>query len=278
MGSDHREARTAEWDAGEYHRLANPHIAWGHRVLASLPLRGDETVLDAGCGSGRLTAELLHHLPDGRVIALDRSANMLQEARSHLLPRFDGRVSFVRADLQDFRLEETVDAIFSTATFHWVLDHPRLFHNLFRVLRPGGWLAAQCGGGPNIAMVRQRADALTATAPYSEYFTGWSGPWEFAGEQETVVRLRSAGFVDVETGLEESPVVLSGAQEYRDYLETVVFGAHLARLPDAHLRDRFLDTLTEQAASDDPPYMLDYWRLNLKGRRPAERQSRPEME
>ena len=268
-----------DWDAATYHRISEPQVTWGRRVLARLPLRGDETVLDAGCGTGRLTAQLLERLPAGRVIAMDQSPAMLDAAREHLAPRFGDRVSFVRADLQELEdrpLAEPVDAIFSTATFHWVLDHPRLFRGLYRALRPGGWLVAQCGGGPNIKLVRDRAAALMAAPEYAPHFAGWPGPWEFADDATTAARLRAAGFVEIETGLEATPIVQPGPEEYRAYLASVVFGAHLARLPDEAARARFVAALTAQAAGDDPPYLLDYWRLNLRARRPGGRGLRTE--
>lgn len=264
-----REARRVEWDASAYHRLANPHVTWGQRVLAALPLRGDETVLDAGCGSGRLTAELLERLPAGRVIAVDISQNMLQEASAHLGPRFGERVNFRQADLQALRLDESVDAIFSTAALHWVLDHRRMFASFCAALKPGGWLVAQCGGGPNIAGVLARFDDIAAEERFAPFFAGWGGPWEFADAETTAERLTDAGFVDIDTGLEESMVKMSDAREYRDYLANVILGSHLARLPDASLRAELLDRLTAQAATDEPPFVYDYWRLNIRARRPG---------
>lgn len=262
-------SRTAEWDAAAYYRLSNPHVAWGTPVLDRLPLRGDEIVLDAGCGAGRVTAQLLERLPEGHVIALDISANMLVEARDQLLPWFGDRITFVQADLQDFELAEPVDAIFSTAAFHWVHDHRRLFSHLYRALKPGGLLVAQCGGGPNIAALIIRAEKLMGSESYNSFFDGWPGPWEFAGAGETAERLKAAGFLGVETSIEPKPTLMPDASEYRDYLETVIFGAHLDRIPDERLREQFVDTLTQQASQDDPPFFLDYWRLNIRGRRPA---------
>ncbi len=258
-----------EWNASEYHRLANPHVVWGRRVLERLPLRGDEIVVDAGCGSGRLTAELLELLPTGRVIAIDQSANMLSEARQHLDQLAPGRVDYLQADLQTLALDTPVDAIFSTAALHWVLDHPRMFDHFFAALKPGGWLFAQCGGGPNIATLVARARRLMRVGELAVYFGDWNGPWEFADAVETAERLVQAGFVDVQTGLEDAPVTLDNAQEYRDYLETVVFGSHLSRIPEQAARAAFLDQLTAQAAEDDEPYLLDYWRLNMQAQRPA---------
>jgi SAM-dependent methyltransferase len=257
-----------EWNASEYHRLANPHVTWGRRVLARLPLRGDETVVDAGCGSGRLTAELLALLPEGRVIAVDQSTNMLAEARRHLDQLAPGRVTYLQADLQTLTLATPVDAIFSTAALHWVRDHPRMFAHFFAALKPTGWLVTQCGGGPNIAGLIERADELMRSERLGPHFDGWDGPWEFASAQVTEERLRQAGFTDVATSLAYAPVTLADADEYRDYLETVVFGTHLARIPQREDRAWFLDELTGYASADAQPFLLDYWRLNMQARRP----------
>jgi trans-aconitate 2-methyltransferase len=260
-----------EWNAAVYHRVSDPHLTWGARALTMLQVRGDEVALDCGCGTGRLTAELLERLPDGRVIAIDRSRNMLEAARKFLAPRFGDRVTFLRADLQELdraALGEEVDLIFSTATFHWVPDHPRLYANLFGMLRPGAWLVAQCGGGPNLARLIQRAHALQAQPEYVPYFAGWPGPWEFSDDRTAAERLRTAGFNAIETNLEYMPAVMQEADAYREFLTNVILGAHLARIPDPALRERYVDHLTELAATDAPPYELDYWRLNLRARRP----------
>lgn len=261
-------AGSAEWDARSYHRVSEPQVAWGERVLDRLQLAGDETVVDAGCGTGRLTRELLMRLPRGRVIAVDRSQNMLDSAREQLLPEFDGRVTFLQADLAELDLNAVADVVFSTATFHWVLDHPRLFQALYRALRSGGRLHAQCGGGPNLAHVLDRAAHIMMAPAFAPYFSGWSGAWEFADSPTTARRLREAGFVDVATGLEAAPVALGSAQEYRVFLATVIFRLHLEFLPDEALQKQFLDRLVEAGESDDPPFSLDYWRLNLSARRP----------
>jgi trans-aconitate 2-methyltransferase len=261
--------RTTEWDAASYHRLSAPQFSWGRQVLERLRLNGDETVMDAGCGTGRLTAMLLERLLRGGVVAVDLSRNMLEEARSHLTPRFGGRVEFVRADLAELPFNERFDGIFSTVAFHWVPDHPRLFRSLYGSLKPGGWLVAQCGGGPNIARLMRRASVLMATEPYAAYFSGWKDSKVFADDVTTADRLRAAGFDGVETSLEQAPTVLSGADEFREFLTTVNMHAHLARLPDGPLRRRFVEELTELAAADEPLYSLDYCRLNIRTRRPV---------
>jgi trans-aconitate methyltransferase len=226
-------------------------------------------VLDAGCGTGRVTAELLDRLPQGRVVALDLSESMVRSARRDLLPRFVGRLSFVCADVQQLPFLARFDGVFSTATFHWAKDHERLFQNIHIALKPGGWLVAQCGGGPNLARLRRRVAGLTATTEYAAYFQNWSEPWEYATPELTAERLRRAGFTAVETWLEPAGFTLPDPETFKQYLATVTFHRHLERLPQPELRDRFLDELVRQASAD-PEFALDYWRLNIHATRPTQ--------
>jgi trans-aconitate methyltransferase len=260
--------RAPDWDGTAYHRLSAPQHAWGQRVLARLPLRGDETVIDAGCGSGRLTAELLERLPDGHVIALDQSPSMLAVAERELRPRFGDRVSFLAVDLLDLDLEQAADAVFSTATFHWVLDHPQLFTCLHRAVRPGGRLVAQCGGGRNIERIHTRALRLLDSPEFAPHVRHWTPPWEYASAEATRERLQAAGFTEVATSLEEALTVLDDPPTYREFLRTVIMRPFLAAIPDAAVQERLLDTMCAEAADDEPPWSLDYWRLNMAARRP----------
>lgn len=258
-----------EWNATSYHRVSNPHVNWGKAVLDRLPLQGNETVIDAGCGTGRLTELVLERLPEGKVIALDQSANMLAQARDHLEPLFGDRVQYVQSDLLAMPFEQEADIIFSTATFHWVKDHPALFARLYRALKPGGWLIAQCGGGPNIAAVANRALGILRREPFAAVVGEWDGPWHFASAPDTVARLGSAGFQHAEAEVIHAPVVMEDEAAYREFLTTVVFGTHLQHVRDEALKTAFIDELVELGRDDDPAWLLDYWRLNLSGQRPA---------
>jgi trans-aconitate 2-methyltransferase len=262
------ERAAPEWDAATYHRVSEPQFEWGLKVLARLPLAGDETVMDAGCGTGRLTSLLLERLPRGRVIAVDQSANMLATAREFLGRRFPGQVEFIETDLTALDLDRACDAVFSTATFHWVLDHERLFARLFRALRPRGRLVAQCGGGENLRRFLDRALALCRAPDLAPYFAGAGDAWNFADPATTTARLRAAGFTAAETSLEPAPTVFPDAAAFRTFVERVVLRPLLARIPEGALRERFLDALVEQARNDRPPFELDYWRLNLSALRP----------
>ena len=261
----------AEWNAEGYHRVSDPHVAWGLRVLARLPLEGDECVLDIGCGTGRLTERLLERLPRGHVVGIDLSPSMLGAAHGYLAPRFSKRVSFARADAAALPIAGRADAVFSTATFHWVLDHGRLFQSIFDALKPGGRLVAQCGGGPNIQRLHDRCARVGEGPEFVPYFHHWQPPWHYAEATTTAERLEEAGFTDIATSLEPSPVVQPDAATYRDFVTNVICRPHLARLPGEGLRARFMDVITEQAANDSPPFEIDYWRLNLDARKPGGR-------
>ncbi len=240
-----------DWDAETYDRVADPQTRWGGAVLDRLPLGGDETVLDAGCGSGRVTELLAERLPRGRVVALDGSPAMVDQARRRL-DRFGDRVDYFVADLaRPFDLPDGVvaDAILSTATLHWILDHDALFDNLAAVIRPGGRLVAQCGGAGNIASIM----AILATTG-----DGWLGDKQFATPQATAGRLATAGFTDIETWLQPEPTRFEPGEPVESFLRTVILGGHLARLP-AEERDAFVHEVARQM----PEPVIDYVRLNI---------------
>ncbi|HEV3318283.1 MAG TPA: methyltransferase domain-containing protein [Solirubrobacteraceae bacterium] len=242
------------WDGKTYDRISGPMQALGQAVLDRLPLQGDETVLDAGCGSGRITEALIARLPDGRVIGVDASASMVAAARERLGPDADIR----RADLLELEreLEEPVDAILSTATFHWIADHAALFRSLHAVLRPGGKLVAQCGGEGNITGLRGRAGIVMERAPYAEHLRDFRPPWNYANPADTQSRLLAAGFASAECWLQPAP---TEPGHPREFLSTIVLGPHVQHLPEP-LREPFMD---EVMAELGEPVVVDYVRLNI---------------
>jgi trans-aconitate 2-methyltransferase len=246
------------WDASTYHTISGPQAAMAQAVLDRLELRGDETVLDAGCGSGRVTAALLERLPRGRVVAVDADAGMLDHARA-ALPA--GRADVLHQDLTDLRLGGQVDAAFSNAVFHWIPDHNALFTALASALRPDGRMSAQCGGHGNVARVQAVADALAAEPALRERFAGWQGPWHFAGPQDTERRLRTVGFTDVACWLEPWPV---RPDDVETYLRTICLGPYLERLPEAE-HERFAAAVAQRVDGE-----LDYVRLNIVARMPSD--------
>jgi trans-aconitate 2-methyltransferase len=241
-----------DWDGATYDRISGTMEKLGLEVLDRLELRGDETVLDAGCGSGRITQTLIERLPRGRVIAIDESASMIDAARERLGVAADLRVG----DLLELELDEPVDAIFSTATFHWIKDHELLFRRLRAALKPEGRLLAQCGGEGNIDVLRGRAREVTAREPYAEHFRDWRPPWNYAGPEITRERLLAAGFASAECWLQPAP---REPEDPRAFLSTIVLGPHVQQLPQ-ELRDPFMDDVLAVLGE---PVIVDYVRLNI---------------
>jgi trans-aconitate 2-methyltransferase len=252
---DDASSTPREWDAGSYHDLSQPHQQWGAVILDRLPLEGDETVLDLGCGTGRVTEQLLERLgSDGHVIGIDGSARMVEEATRRL--GSDPRASFEQQDLLALQVSVPADAAVSSATFHWIKDHDALFARIHGALRDGGRLVAQCGGRGNIATVVRAVEEVMAREPYASAFAGFETPWNYAGPEETTERLERAGFAVERVWLSESP---QHTEHLRDYLRTVSLGSHVAQLP-GELRDRFVDDV---AIAMEPNPVHDYVRLNI---------------
>lgn len=247
-----KSAPTHKWDAETYDRVSDPQARWGKAVLERLELRGAERVLDAGCGTGRVSEQLAERLPRGTLVALDADEAMLAQARERLA-RFEPRVEYVHANLQDPLPVEAVDAIFSTATFHWVRDHDRLFRNLGSVLKSGGQLVAQFGGQGNTRSFLEVLEDLGVRE---------HAPWNFPGPEETRQRLEVAGFEQVQAWLHDEPTPFESLEDMDRFIRTSCLGPWLARLP-AEERGPF----SMAVASRMPKLEVDYVRLNLIARR-----------
>ncbi len=246
--NSHGAAAGTPWDARTYDRSSEPQQAWASEVLARLEgIAQDATVLDVGCGTGRVTEALPAFVPRGHVLAMDASADMVALARR----RLGERAEVWCQDVLELDLVEPVDAIVSTATLHWVTDHDCLWVRLARALRPGGVLEVQCGGEGNIDGVREVIEAVARdTAPE---LVGWS-PWVFAGPQETERRLREAGFTVTRCWLEERP---TNPLDVAAFVRTSILAAHLERLPEDR-RERFAAAVVAGVRLP-----LDYVRLNV---------------
>ena len=244
-----------DWDAATYDAISAPQQSWAREQLERLHLRGDEVVLDAGCGSGRVTAMLADLLPDGRLYAVDVAPSMVEHTRQALGDRV---IAFCQ-DLTELILPEPVDAIFSNATFHWIPDHPKLFARLAAVLKPDGVLVAQCGGFGNIDSLRGIADEVADSGEFAAYFADWEGPWNYARADITAERLQKAGFVAVETWLEPRPTLIDDPERF---LRTICLLRHLDRLP-GELQEPFVRAVLARSGT---PLTLDYVRLNMVAR------------
>ena len=245
-----------DWDAGQYDRVSDMQLRWGLEVLDRVELGGDEIVLDAGCGTGKVTAAIAERVPEGHVIGVDGAPSMIEEARSRLGPD----VELIVSDLLDLELDEPVDVVFSNATFHWIEDHELLFRRLHAVLRPGGRLEAQFGGKGNVGELVQAVRGAARSERFAGHLEEVRTPWRFRSEDETVAALTGAGFTDVGAWTERKT---ERFDEARDLY--AVLGHYLDPLPD-EAREEFVNAVIDRMAD---PTLREYVRLNVSARRPG---------
>jgi trans-aconitate 2-methyltransferase len=256
------------WNAEVYDRIGTPMRRWAQEVIEGLELRGDETVLDAGCGSGSVTFDLLERLPGGKVYAVDSSPDMIAKLQRSLEERGEKRVTAILGSLTDFTLPEQVDAVFSNAVFHWIPDDAALFGCLLRATKPGGRLRAQCGGGHNIARLTEATHAVETRPPYNKHLSGDSEFRKYRTDSEAKEAMERAGWTDVRAALFEAPVVFEDEDDAVLYLRTIIL-QHQANALPAESSDAFLrDVVHETVHRFGEPFIADYVRLDLWARAP----------
>jgi len=254
---------TTHWNAEVYERISRPMRRWAQRVIEDLELRGDEVVLDAGCGSGSVTLDLREKLPQGRIYALDSSAEMIASLSRQLAQRGIANVVPIRASLTDFALPEPVDRVFSNAGFHWIPDDAALFGCLHRATRPGGRLRAQCGGLGNLAEVLSSAGEVRRTARFARHLDGFADAKKYRSETGATSALAAAGWREARAHLWPEPVAFEDPCEAALYLKTIVLRDHVARLP-GDLADDYARAVVEQTLRRRGlPFTADYVRLDL---------------
>jgi trans-aconitate 2-methyltransferase len=201
------------------------------------------------------------------VVAVDASIAMIEQARTALGPASD-RIEYVHADLVTLGRERIADVVFSAAVFHWIPDHAALFRSLFAALVPGGRLHAQCGGEGNLARILDRADAIGTSPPFAARLAGFRRTTTFAGASDSEARLDAAGFADARCWLTPAPTPFVDRATFAEFVEKVVLRDHVAHLGEAPLRREFVECVTDLFAADEPPFCLDYVRLDLRAVRP----------
>ncbi len=257
------DAPRTDWNAAVYNRIGTPMRGWAQQVIDDLGLRGDEIVLDAGCGSGSVTLDLLQKLPGGKVYAVDSSPDMTANLEEELAERAITNVVALCASLTDFTLPEKVDVVFSNAVFHWIPDDDGLFGTLARATKPGGRLRAQCGGAGNIARLREATHAVEKRASYSEYFSGDSDFRKYRTVEGAREAMERNGWRDVRGNLFEAPVTFEDDDAAALYLRTIILQQQINALPE-DLSERFLrDVVAETVERFGAPFCADYVRLNL---------------
>lgn len=261
-----------KWDAKNYHKVSSIQENWAIELLSKRKWKGNEVLVDAGCGSGRVTKIIANILKEGRIYAIDLDKNMIENAKINL--KDQENIIFINSDLSTVELPEPVDIIFSNAVIHWIKDHYKLFCNFWKLLKQSGEILIQCGGKGNLGTIKPILDLTRESSEFTGYFLDWEDPWNFASAEETSSIMERAGFKKIETGLTKKIAEFSSFEEYRLFMKIVVMKPYLSYLPSDNnnrITDAFMDRfLRHQKMSNKGlpevinDYSIDYTRLNIR--------------
>ncbi len=185
--------RGYRWDSEDYARHSTAQAQWALELLGKLKLRGQEQVLDLGSGDGKVTAAIAARLPNGGVLGIDSSPDMVQRASRIYPPDRHPNLRFQLGDALELDFEERFDVAFSNATLHWVRDHQRVLKGVARALKPEGRLLFQMGGRGNAREILRKLEELAQESPWDGWLAKLPVPYGFYGPEEYRLWLEQAG-------------------------------------------------------------------------------------
>jgi len=239
------------WNASDYARNASAQYAWASELIGKLALRGDEQLLDIGCGDGRISAELAKHLSRGGVYGIDASAEMIAEAwRSYTADSFPN-LGFQCMDARAIELPQRFDIAFSNAVLHWVDDHSAVLQGVHNALRPGGRMLFQMGGEGNAEAFFSAVEAVTGAPRWRSYFKGFVAPYFFYGISDYERWLPQCGFDPVRIELIPKAMRHSSRESLKGWFRTTWF-PYTDRLPRTE-RECFIEEIIDTYLTAYPP-------------------------
>jgi trans-aconitate methyltransferase len=254
------------WDAETYDKVSDTHEQGARKIIFSRKWTKKEIVMDAGCGSGRITKILSEIVPFGKVYGIDSDENMIKKAKDNL--KDFKNVKIIKSNLLDINfdiIQSKVNVIFSNAVLHWILDHYKVFNNFYHLLFEEGQILIQCGGYGNLQNSTSIFDAVKDSSEFKQYFPNWKNQWNFAKPLDTEKILKDIGYTDIHVYLEDYPVTFKDQNSYSVYLKTVVLGPYLKYLHSEKLQNSFLQRIIQLKENENEEQMLtlDYKRLNI---------------
>jgi trans-aconitate 2-methyltransferase len=261
------------WDATTYDRISDIQESWGHEVLERRRWKENEIVLDAGCGSGKITKVISTKVPKGKVFAVDSDSSMITIAKENL--EEISNIQYKKADLSEIYLDEKVDVVFSNATLHWILNHRKMFEHFWQILKPNGEILIQCGGYGEFAKTLPIFNKVRKSNQFYNYFCNdkgedtWKQPWYFAKKEDTEKMLKEIGFKNIQVSLENREYEFNNKEEYFLFIKTVILQPYLKYLPNETLKEKFAKSVIQEIEtnSKELQWKLDFVRLNINAKK-----------
>jgi len=231
-----------KWDPADYQKSSSAQYDWAMAIIAGLQLNGEERILDIGCGDGRITARLAGLVPNGAVLGIDLSPEMVRFAAGKYASR--PNLSFQEGDASQLRFAGQFDLVVSFACLHWVEDHLPVLKGVRESLVPGGRFVMQCGGRGNAARILDITGEIAGSPPWREHFSGFSFPYHFYGPEEYLIWLAEAGLLPRRVELMPKDMVHQGQAGLEGIIRNTWL-PYTERLP-AHLRDGFVQQIAKR--------------------------------
>ena len=238
-----------QWDPKDYAQNSGAQRGWAEELMEKLQLRGDERILDIGCGDGKVSAALADRVPDGTVLGIDSSADMIRFANDTYGSRAPHLV-FENCDAAALHFENEFDVVFSNAALHWVQDHAAVVRGIARALRPGGRVLLSMGGKGNVTEVLAAVQSLIEEPAWAPYFKDAFFSYSFRSPEDYEARLCAEGLEPVWLNLAPKDMVHT-REKFAAWIRTTWI-RHAQRVPE-DLRERFVSEFVDRYLERCPP-------------------------
>ena len=240
-----------EWDAQAYERHSEGQLKWALELMGKIHWTGKESVIDLGCGDGKVTARLAGRVPRGRVLGIDSAPPMIDLAVQKYPPSAHPNLAFRQMDVRDLDFQEEFDVAFSNAALHWVKDQRRVLIRVAKALRPGGRIQFQMGGAGNARLVLAVLDKLVVQERWQQWFTGFDFPYGFYHPRDYDAWLREAGLKPLRNELVPKDMIHNGPEGLAGWIRTTWL-PYIDRLPQVE-REPFIQALCDEYIERHPP-------------------------
>lgn len=239
-----------QWNANDYADHSGAQYQWAKELIERLGLKGNESLLDLGCGDGKVTAEIATNLKTGRVVGIDNSEEMIALAKDRFSFSAYPNLSFLKQDVRELSFYQEFDLVFSNAVLHWVLDHRPVLKGIYQALKPNGRVIVQMGGKGNATEVVSVVHELMEQDEWKGFFKNFSFPYGFYSPEEYKPWLKDAGFTVHAVKLKPIMMVHENEEKFKGWFRTTWL-PYIHRIP-IELQDQFIHAVTRKYIKTNP--------------------------